>query len=184
MTVVDEIRRLHVIQGEYKVSSDPHVVISTLLGSCVSACIFDSVARVGGMNHFLLPGDLDRRSDRERERFGAHLMELLINALMKAGARRERLQAKLFGGARVVQGLSDIGSKNADFAERYLVYEGIVVAARDLGGERGRRVHFTPTTGRAQVSYVAADVAAREDAPRRQPASIAGEIELFKPRAT
>ena len=91
------------------------------------------------MNHFLLPGDDRSFNPRDAERYGVHLMELLVNGLMQLGARRDRLQAKLFGGARVVRGLSDIGRKNGEFAERFLRYEGIAVASQDLGGEQGRR---------------------------------------------
>ena len=149
-------RRIHIVQGEYKVSDDPDVVVSTLLGSCVAACIRDPMTGVGGMNHFLLPGEDGRAHDHEAERYGDYLMELLINGLMKQGAQRERLEAKLFGGARMMGGLSDIGKKNAEFAERYLKHEGIAVVGKDLGGERGRRLQYWPVTGRARQAYVAA----------------------------
>jgi chemotaxis protein CheD len=149
-------RRIHIVQGEFKVSNDPDVVVSTLLGSCVAACIRDPAAGVGGMNHFLLPGDDGRAHDHEAERYGDYLMELLINGLMKRGAQRDRLEAKLFGGARMMSGLSDIGKKNAEFAERYLQHEGIAVVGRDLGGERGRRLQYWPVSGRARQAYVAA----------------------------
>ena len=148
-------RRVNIVQGEYKVSDDPDIVVSTLLGSCVAACIRDPVARVGGMNHFLLPGDDGRPYDHEAERYGDYLMELLINGLMKQGAQRERLEAKLFGGARMMGGLSDIGKKNAEFAERYLQHEGIAVVGKDLGGDRGRRLQYWPVSGRARQAYVA-----------------------------
>ncbi len=90
-------KRVHVIQGEWKVVSDPDVVLSTILGSCVAACMRDPVAGVGGMNHFLLPGSADALSSGgDATRYGVHLMELLINGLLKKGARRERLEAKIF----------------------------------------------------------------------------------------
>lgn len=148
-------RRIHIVQGEYRVTDDPDVVVSTLLGSCVAACIRDPVAGVGGMNHFLLPGEDGRSHDHEAERYGDYLMELLINGLMKQGAHRDRLEAKLFGGARMMSGLSDIGKKNAEFAERYLRHEGIGVVGRDLGGDRGRRLQYWPVSGRARQAYVA-----------------------------
>ena len=173
-------RRVHVIQGEYAVAGDGRIVLSTVLGSCVAACIIDPVARIGGMNHFLLPGDDSMSSGRDRESLGAHLMEVLVNGLMKAGAQRDRLQAKLFGGARVVRGLSDIGRKNSEFAERYLTHEGIEVIGKDVGGARGRRLRFWPATGRARVSYIADDsgktVFAAEDL---RPAFVARDVELF-----
>src|SRR4051812_24075597 len=100
-------RRINIVQGEYKVSGDPGVVITTLLGSCVAACIRDPVAGVGGMNHFLLPGS-EVGASKVSESMGVHLMELLLNGLMREGAQRDRLEAKLFGGARMMSGLSDI----------------------------------------------------------------------------
>ena len=90
----------HIIQGEYRVSNDPDVALTTLLGSCVAACIWDPVLHVGGMNHFLLPGDNEQQI-RDSERYGVHLMELLVNALFRQGASRQRLVAKLFGGANL-----------------------------------------------------------------------------------
>ncbi len=102
-------QKVHIIQGQYYVSDDPNVVLMTLLGSCVAACIHDPVARVGGMNHFLLPGAGRNTNTREAERYGVHLMELLLNGLLQYGARKDRLQAKLFGGARTIERLSDIG---------------------------------------------------------------------------
>jgi chemotaxis protein CheD len=150
-------RRIHVIQGEFYVSEDPGVMLTTILGSCVSACIRDPVARVGGMNHFLLPG-LDAKSgDSEAERYGVHLMELLLNGLLKKGARRERLEARLFGGARTVDGLSDIGARNAIFAEGFLSSEGINYIGGSLRGDHGRRVQFWPVSGRARQAVIAGD---------------------------
>ncbi len=150
-------RRIHVIQGEYHVSDDPSVVLATILGSCVAACIRDPVANVGGMNHFLLPGHDVKARDQEAERYGVHLMELLLNGLLKKGARRERLEAKLFGGARTVDGLSDIGSRNASFAETFLRNEGINYIGGSLGGDHGRRVQFWPVSGRARQAMIAGE---------------------------
>jgi chemotaxis protein CheD len=152
-----EERRIHLIQGEWKVSADPSVLFMTLLGSCVAACIRDSVAGVGGMNHFLLPGDQSPASSGEGERYGVHLMELLLNGLMKMGAQRDRMEAKLFGGARMMRGLTDVGRHNAEFAARFLGYEGIKIVGKDVGGERGRRLQYWPTSGRARQSYIAAE---------------------------
>jgi chemotaxis protein CheD len=174
-----EHRLVHVIQGEFAVADRPEVVFSTILGSCVAACIRDPIAKVGGMNHFLLPGEPGGSASREYERYGVHLMELLINGLMQLGARRDRLEAKLFGGARVVHGLSDIGRKNGEFAEAYLKYEDVRTLPGDLGGTRGRRLHFAPLSGRARVSYLDQGPMPVERA-RPVPADRAcGEIELF-----
>ena len=108
-------------------------------------------------------------------------MELLVNGLMRQGAHRERLEAKIFGGARMMQGLSDIGRKNAEFAKRFLSYEGIRIVGSDLGGERGRRLHFWPVTGRARQSYMAvAEATPVVVAPSiARYAACAGEVDLF-----
>ncbi len=173
-------RRIHIVQGDYNVSGDPAVVVSTLLGSCVAACIRDPLAGVGGMNHFLLPGEDARSPTQEAERYGDYLMELLVNGLMKQGAHRHRLEAKLFGGARMMRGLSDIGLKNAEFAERYLKYEGIKLVGKDLGGQRGRRLQYWPVSGRARQSYVDAGAGIDDLAIIRAPANRSyGEVELF-----
>lgn len=154
----DERRyKVNIIQGEYFVTDDPNVVVTTLLGSCVAACIRDPVARVGGINHFLLPGSTARGSISEEERYGVHLMELLLNGLLQRGARRERLEAKLFGGARTVEGLSDIGARNAAFAEKFLRNEDISMVGGSLGGESGRRLQFWPVSGRARQAVMLGD---------------------------
>ena len=140
-------RLVHVIQGEHGVSQDPNVIYTTILGSCVATCIWDPLARVGGMNHFLLPGEREGCGDSMR--YGVNSMELLINGLLQNGAARSRLQAKLFGGAHVIKNLSDVGAQNAEFATRFLNDEGIVCVAKSLGGNRARRVRFWPTDGRA-----------------------------------
>jgi chemotaxis protein CheD len=171
-------RRFHIVQGEYKVSDDPDAVVSTLLGSCVAACIRDPVAGVGGMNHFLLPGEDTKSHMRDAERYGDYLMELLVNGLMQKGAHRDRLQAKLFGGARMMRGLSDIGLKNAEFAERYLKYEGIALVGKDLGGQQGRRIKYWPVSGRARQSYVVAAVEEIEIV-KTPPSRSYGDVELF-----
>lgn len=114
--------RIHVVQGTHCVETRENVFLTTILGSCVAACMRDPVARIGGMNHFLLPeGEGTSRGSLQA---GVHAMELLVNGLLQAGARRDRLEAKLFGGARMVAGLSDIGQRNAEFAETFLAREG------------------------------------------------------------
>lgn len=171
-------RRVHLIQGECRVSADPAVVLATTLGSCVAACIHDPVARVGGMNHFLLPESPDAEG-LVSLRYGAFAMELLINGLLSKGARRERMQAKLFGGGRLSDGLADIGEKNSAFARGFLAREGIPFAGGSLGGGRARRVQFWPVSGRARQL-----VLARGDALLFQPKPSGetddhGAVELF-----
>jgi chemotaxis protein CheD len=138
---------MHLVQGEHAVSDDSEIALTTVLGSCVAACMWDARAALGGMNHFLLPGSLDHSGDMEH---GVHAMELLINALLKGGARRDRLEAKLFGGARMVKNLSDIGAQNAAFAIEFLRQERIVNHGGSLGGDQARRIRFWPATGKAQ----------------------------------
>lgn len=170
---------IHLVQGEHRVSDDADTMISTLLGSCVSACMRDQRAGVGGMNHFLLPGAPEGGTSGDAERFAAHLMELLVNALLNAGAARGRLEAKLFGGASTVRGLSDVGARNAAFATNFLAKEGIALTGQCLGGSRGRRVQYWPVSGRARRSFISD----RETAPIAVPAftvpASTGSLELF-----
>ncbi|MBS0410650.1 MAG: chemotaxis protein CheD [Proteobacteria bacterium] len=173
-------QKVHVIQGEHAVSANPNALMTTVLGSCVAACIHDPVAGVGGMNHFLLAETADGARVREEEmRYGAYAMEVLINGLMKLGARRERLEAKLFGGAKLFDGLNDVGAANAAFARRFLEDEGIPITAASLGGRRARRVEFFPATGRARQREV--DQNPETPTIKRAPAPVAdtGGVELF-----
>ncbi|WP_102959958.1 chemotaxis protein CheD [Mangrovicella endophytica] len=170
-------RRVNLIQGEYKVESGENVVITTLLGSCVAACMRDPGAGVGGMNHFLLPGFDD--SQGRAESFGLYLMEMLINGLLKKGARRHCLEAKLFGGASTMEGLRDIGSQNIAFAKRFLEMEGIAHVGGSLGGDRGRRIEFWPHSGRARQILMD-----RAETPKIVPVApparqSVGDLELF-----
>ncbi|WP_026618233.1 chemotaxis protein CheD [Ensifer sp. WSM1721] len=142
-------KRVHVIQGEFKVVNDPDIVLSTILGSCVAACMRDPVAGVGGMNHFLLPGSAASPGG-DATRYGVHLMELLINGLLKQGARRDRLEAKIFGGARTIARFSNVGEQNAAFARQFLMDEGIRIVGESTGGEHGRKLEYWPSSGRAR----------------------------------
>ncbi len=131
------------------------------------------------MNHFLLPGS--EVAGGACDRHGVHAMELLVNGLLQRGARRERLQAKLFGGARMLQGLTDVGTLNAEFAERFVKRERISYTGGSLRGDRGRRLQFWPVLGRARQLTIAgsdADVfAAERSRPVVQPDQ--GGVELF-----
>lgn len=172
------VRKIHIIQGEYRVVAEEDIVLSTVLGSCVAACMRDPDARVGGMNHFLLPGG-NASSSLEAERYGAYLMELLINGLLKRGARRERIEAKLFGGARMVEGLSNIGVQNATFAREFLANEGIRIVAENLGGTHGRRLEFFPISGRARQILLPHTPAIEGPAKRTTRPEDHGTLELF-----
>lgn len=141
-----------VIQGEYAVSAEADVVMSTVLGSCVAVCLFDPIAGVGGMNHFLLAGYGNAHSNDMK--YGINAMELLINKVLQAGGDRRRLQAKLFGGARMTDHSNDIGGTNAQFAMDFLTREGIPCISKSLGGDKARRVQFNPHTGAARQLQV------------------------------
>jgi len=173
--------KVHVTQGESHVTADPQVVMTTVLGSCIAACIRDPHAGVGGMNHFLLP-EGDGRGGGDAVRYGAYAMELLINDLLKKGARRERLEAKIFGGAKLFDGLSDVGASNSAFAERFLRDEGIPIVSSSTGGVSARRVEFWPTSGRVRQRLVAVDNApqdVRRPTPPPMPAASSGDVDLF-----
>lgn len=173
-------RMLHVVQGEYAVVAEPGVVLTTILGSCVATCLWDPLAGVGGMNHFLLPGD---ETSGESMKYGVNSMELLVNGLLQRGCARGRLQGKLFGGASVINNLSDIGAGNGEFALNFLRLEGIPCVGQSLGGDRARRVRFWPLTGRAaQIMLESSNIEVfrtERSKPAPAPASAAGSVELF-----
>lgn len=170
-------KRVHIIQGEYHVSDDPGVTIVTVLGSCVAAAIRDPMSAIGGMNHFLLPGDDDEQLVRQN---GIHLMESLLNGMVRRGAQPNRMEAKLFGGARIVPGLSDVGSMNITFAERFLSAAGILVIGRSVGGRLGRRVEYRPIGGLARVQPISSEPEYRSmEKAVRQPNTNAALIQLF-----
>lgn len=166
-------RLIHVVQGEHAISDQPEVVLTTILGSCVSACLFDPVRQIGGMNHFLLP---DSGPGGRDNRYAAAAMELLVNGLMRQGASRARLHAKLFGGARILQGLPDIGERNAQAARRFLNDEGIRLITEDLCGTQARRIRFWPVHGRVQMILLEAVKSPSSEVPIGPKG---GEVELF-----
>lgn len=173
-------RRINLFQGEYYVTGDRSIVVSTILGSCVAACIRDPKIGLGGINHFLLPGNMEDPKAPRTDFVGVHLMELLINGLLREGARRERLEAKLFGGGRTMEGLRDVGAQNAEFARRFLEAEGIPLVASSLGGNQGRRIQFWPATGRVRQGFIShAEVSAEPCRPVTAVRPNAGDLELF-----
>ncbi|RDE08078.1 hypothetical protein [Pelagibacterium lacus] len=141
-------------QGDCLVSGVSETTFSTVLGSCVSACVRDGVARVGGMNHFLLGTQSGSSRDRfgESARYGAFAMEQLINMVLTQGSgRKANLEFKVFGGGNIHAGMNDVGRKNIEFVRQFLADEGYGIASEDLGGSYARRVLFQPVTGRAFV---------------------------------
>ena len=141
-----------IIVGELHASHEP-CQISTILGSCVATCLYDPVAKIGGMNHFALPNSMEGL--RRNAAYGVNAMELLINRIMDLGGDRRRLRAKVFGGARVLADSSrNIGDMNARFVRQFLATECIPVESRYLGGDRGMQVIFETHTGRARVRHI------------------------------
>jgi len=145
-----------ILPGEYYVTRGDDA-ITTVLGSCVSACVRDPTRNVGGMNHFMLPEEgasggnaLDGNAGLAT-RYGSYAMESLINDLLKLGAARERLEVKVFGGGCVLSGMTDVGARNIAFIRDYLRLEGYRIAAEDLGGTQPRKVVYFPATGRAKM---------------------------------
>ena len=174
------------LPGEFFVSGDD-IVLSTVLGSCVSACVWDRVARVGGMNHFMLP-DGGRDSDPLglAGRYGVFAMELLINELLKRGARKANFEAKLFGGGAVMKNFTtlNVGERNVRFVLEFLKTEGVRVVSQDLLDVHPRRVAFFPTTGRAlckKLQQVDTTLVAEEQryTARLNSERSSGAVELF-----
>jgi chemotaxis protein CheD len=179
-------RIVKIFSGELHVSTKPKEMISTILGSCISACIRDPIAKVGGMNHFLLPGDEDMLSaSSESARYGLFAMESLINGILKAGGRKERLEIKVFGGGNVIKSSAKIGSKNAAFVRNFLKNEGYKIAAEDLEGDLPRRIHYFPDTGKVMMrklqrkeDMVVADIESKYlQSIKAKP--VEGDIDLF-----
>lgn len=152
MILITDPRSLQVMQGRVRFSEEPDDVLVAMLGSCVAACLRDPVLKIGGMNHFLLPGNAADAG--KNSRYGAHSMEELVNGLLRKGAERHRLEIWLYGGADTLQGRTKIGSSNATFAEGFVRAEGFVLRGQDLGGTRGRRVRFHPHSGEVEVALM------------------------------
>lgn len=146
-----------ILPGEYYVTIHDEI-ITTVLGSCVSACIRDPMTGIGGMNHFMLPGNSDKRMDKWggddclASRYGIAAMEMLINDLLKLGSRKEQLELKLFGGGKVLaMDVNNVGERNVQFVRQFVKTEGIVVVAEDLGESYPRKVNYFPKTGKVMI---------------------------------
>ncbi|MGL5117410.1 MAG: chemoreceptor glutamine deamidase CheD [Beijerinckiaceae bacterium] len=182
---------INVAPGQFEIASGDGQVLSTVLGSCVAACIRDRTLGIGGMNHFLLPGEEGEGGGRavsnDDMRIGSAAMEFLINGLIRKGACRSRMEAKVFGGARMLAGNKEIGvgERNIIFVRRFLNREGLPIISEHLGGERARRVNFEPISGRAWVqsydriggaSVVETEQTYRRELAQRAPAN---NLEVF-----
>jgi len=181
-----------ILAGEYYVTCHDEA-ITTVLGSCISACVRDPVRGIGGMNHFMLPEDPASADDAWLDpavglatRYGSYAMENLINDLLTHGAERGRLEVKLFGGGRILTSMTDVGARNIDFIHRYVQLEGYRIAAEDTGGSQPRKIIYFPAAGRVRVRRLRA-IENRSIADREQIylASLArhregGAVELFE----
>jgi chemotaxis protein CheD len=178
-----------VLPGEFYVSTQEEM-ISTVLGSCVSACIHETDLGIGGMNHFMLPEPASERDSwssavGRAARYGSDAMEQLINTILKAGGRRENFVVKIFGGGRVLTQMTDVGQRNVSFVKRYLEAEGLKLMAADVGDIYPRQLQFFPVSGRVRVRQLRTmrdnELAVNEQQYLKRLANdpIKGEVELF-----
>ena len=178
------VETVKLMPGEYYVHAGDDLLLTTVLGSCVAACLVDRSIGLSGMNHFMLP------EGGSAGRYGAFAMELLINEMMKRGARRERLAAKIFGGGQVMRNYTcmNVGERNVEFVEQFLATERIAIVSKDVLDVYPRKVCLFPGSGRALVKRLAvtqSDVIATAESDyrgklSRQPAAAAsGGVELF-----
>ncbi|MBH0206620.1 MAG: chemoreceptor glutamine deamidase CheD [Nitrospira sp.] len=144
-----------ILPGEFFVSAAP-MVVYTVLGSCISACIRDPIAGVGGMNHFMLPEPKGRDGPAwgEPTRYGSFAMESLINGILKRGGLRSRLEVKLFGAGKIYEGKIDVGANNAAWVTHYLESEGLPVVKADLGDVFPRKVYYFTDSGRVLMKKI------------------------------
>ncbi len=180
-----------ILPGEYYVSSQQEI-IATVLGSCVSACVRDVRHSIGAMNHFLLPLHKGEEwseqltANDQATRYGNFAMEHMINDVLKFGGRKEFLEFKVFGGARVISNMGDVGKSNIRFVLNYLDVEGYKVSAKDVGGINPRKVLYYPQSGRVRVKKIKDlhnDTIIRRETEfmhnLEKPEAITGEIEMF-----
>ena len=181
-------RFIRVSQGGYRVSSDRDATLTTTLGSCIAVCIRDPVILCGGMNHFVLPENQDRRMGVHSfaMRYGSYSIERLINHIIARGGVRARLEIKVFGGGNMFESQARIGDRNADFVESYLEAEGLPIVAADLRGNQARSVRYNAVTGRILMKKLPRPDTAIFDEEKALPIArivreSAGSITLFKP---
>lgn len=175
---------VQILPGEYYVTAGDEI-IATVLGSCVSTCIRDRRTGLGGMNHFMLPQDPGSDMRGDALRYGCFAVERLLNELIKRGAQRSELEIKVFGGARVIASMSDIGRSNYEFVRKYLREEQLGAAAEDVGGNAARRLRYHPKSGKVLVKHLpireAGKIGDRERDFRSKllEERVVGEVELF-----
>ncbi len=182
------IEAAKIMPGEYYVTARDMLLV-TVLGSCVCACIRDTESGIGGMNHFMLPNSGKDQSNPlgDSARYGAYAMEILINQLLKLGAKRSNLEAKVFGGGAVLRGftVSNVGERNAKFMLKFLKEEKIHIAAQDMLDIYPRKIYFFPGTGRVRVKKLKQvhndTIINRENeyGARLRYSDLGGEVDLF-----
>ncbi|GAA5316910.1 MAG: chemoreceptor glutamine deamidase CheD [Candidatus Pelagadaptatus aseana] len=180
-----------ILPGQFYISAQGEM-ISTVLGSCISACIRDKRLGIGGMNHFMLPESADGKGSWETDsvtgassRYGNWAMEYLINAIIKQGGKKSDMEVKLFGGGAVLANMSDVGARNIEFARSYLEQEGLTITAQDVGGPFPRKVLYFPDTGSVKMRKLKTQ--RNDTVERREKEYIqsitskpaAGDVELF-----
>lgn len=180
-----QFNAVKVLPGEYFVTTE-NMVICTVLGSCIAACLWDRTLNIGGMNHFMLP---DGDGGESSGRYGSYAMEVLINEMIKLGARRETMQAKIFGGGQVMANFTtmNVGERNTDFVTQYLQTERIPIVSEDVLDIYPRKVVYFPATGKAMVKRLAhahpevlvAQERATGSAAQLAKSNDAGSVDLF-----
>lgn len=179
-----------ILPGEYYVTVGEEMIV-TVLGSCISACVRDPIARVGGMNHFMLP--MSKHQDTVRwgggadapTRYGNFAMEHMLNDIFKHGGRRERLEVKIIGGGQIIANMTDVGRRNIEFVKHYLRSEGLQIVGSDVGGIYPRKVYYFPVTGKGRVKKLTSlhnnTITERETQYLHtlQTEPVAGDVELF-----
>ncbi|MBV1910164.1 MAG: chemoreceptor glutamine deamidase CheD [Kangiellaceae bacterium] len=175
-----------ILPGEFYVTAH-NEAITTVLGSCISACVRDPVAGLGGMNHFMLPIGNSASSSQQEDaaRYGNFAMEQMINDILRNGGNRDNLEIKIFGGGRVMKGVTDVGKKNINFVKEYIILEQLNLLAEDVGGNYPRKVMYLPKTGKVKmkklISKHNSTVETRDETyfERITHQKTEGEIELF-----
>jgi chemotaxis protein CheD len=187
---IHDIEVVRILAGEYY-ATHCNEMITTVLGSCVSACIRDTVVGIGGMNHFMLPAETRPGGGGHRglstdASYGGYAMERLINVILKYGGRRENLEVKVFGGGRIMGGMTDIGLQNIEFVRAYLRTESLSIAAEDVGDDFPRRMAYFPATGKVWVKKlrnIRNETIIKQESTYlgelRQKVVKGGEVELF-----
>ncbi len=171
---------INIVEGTHHVTGDAGIVLTTVLGSCVAACLFDPQIGIGGMNHFLLaePDGSAAHAEQE-ERYGAYAMEVLVNEMLKRGALRSRLRAHLYGGGSLRAGMAEIGARNGAFARDFLEKDGIAIRHASLGGQVARRIEFRAANGQARCRVMPIESCLDQVPLRRRAPAPAGDVVLF-----